>query len=137
MNNIQDTFQNIGQLSDKVYTDLPTNWWMWLAIAEFVVIFLLIFFRKKDSPGDTTKQHFKKECMEQEVDFNNIIKSSFHAANLYDQLKVKCHPDRFPTDPEKNRIAENLFQEITKNKHNVERLLELKEKAQQELDINF
>jgi hypothetical protein len=52
-------------------------------------------------------------------------------------LKVKCHPDRFATDAEKNVIAENIFQEITKNKTNVKRLIELKEEAKQKLNINF
>lgn len=137
MNNIQDTLQNIGQLSDKVYTDLPTNWWLWLAIAEFIVILLLIFFRKKNSPGDTTKQHFKKECMEQEVDFNNIIKSSFHSTELYNKLKVKCHPDLYIGDDEKVEIANRLFQEITRNKTNYNRLYELKEQARQELNVDF
>ena len=56
---------------------------------------------------------------------------------MYDELKVKCHPDLFSTDKEKNLIAENLFQEITKNQTNAKRLIELKEEAKQKLDINF
>ncbi len=85
----------------------------------------------------TAKQQFKSESLKQDIDFNNIINSSFNSIKLYDELKVKCHPDRFPTDREKNIIAENLFQEISKNKTNVKRLLELKEEAIQKLNINF
>jgi len=117
-------------------TGNSTNWWMWLAIAEFGIIAVLIL-REKLKPKDTAKQRFKNESLKQDIDFNNIINSSFHSVQLYDELKVKCHPDRFPTDKELNNIAENLFQEITKNKNNVKRLLELKEEAKQKLNINF
>ena len=74
-----------------------------------------------------TVQQCVIEDMPNELDF----------IQLYDELKVKCHPDRFPTDKEKNTIAENIFQEISKNKNNVKRLLELKEEASQKLNINF
>lgn len=114
----------------------PINWWMWIAIIEFVIILFLILKRKTKSKI-TTKNQFKKEALNEEVDFNNIINSSFHSAKIYDELKVKCHPDRFPTDEEKNLTAENIFQEIVKNKNNIKRLLELKEEAIHKLNIKF
>jgi len=73
----------------------------------------------------------------QEVDFDNIIISSFNSTALYNELKVKCHPDRFATDEEKTIIAENIFQEISKNKTNMKKLLELKEEAKMKLNVNF
>ena len=85
---------------------------------------------------DTAKRRFKKDALGQDVDFDNIIDSSFNSAHLYDELKVKCHPDCFPTDMEKNAIAVGIFQEISKNRNNVKRLLELKEEAIQKLNIN-
>lgn len=134
---IQDTIKVAEQTITKT-TEInePTNWWMWLAVAEFGVIAFLIL-KEKLKPKDTVRQRFKDEALKGEVDFNNIINSSFNSIQLYDELKVKCHPDRFPTDKEKNIIAENLFQEITKSKNNVKRLLELKEEAIQKLNINF
>jgi len=134
-------FQDSLKVATEAMTKSPetgnsTNWWMWLAIAEFGIIAVLIL-REKLKPKDTAKQRFKNESLKQDIDFNNIINSSFHSVQLYDELKVKCHPDRFPTDKELNSIAENLFQEITKNKNNVKRLLELKEEAKQKLNINF
>ncbi len=116
--------------------ETQTNWWIWIAIAEFIIIVILIL-KEKIKPKNNYNQKFKKESLEQEVDFNNIINSSFNSKELYDELKVKCHPDRFPTNEENNTIAENLFQEITKNQNNVKRLLELKEEAKQKLNINF
>ena len=113
-----------------------SNLWMWVAIVEFLIIIgLILANRFKRKPN--AKQQFKNESLAQEVDFNNIINSSFHSNELYDILKVKCHPDRFPTDPKLNEIAEKLFQEITKSKTNVKRLQELKIEAQQKLNINF
>lgn len=112
------------------------NWWLWIAIIEFIFIVFLII-KQKNKPKDTVKKKFKKEFLEQEIDFNNIINSSFNSKQLYDELKVKCHPDRFPTDKEKNIIADKLFQEITENQNNVKRLIELKEEAKQKLNINI
>jgi len=134
---IQDTLKVANQVITKA-SEAPnnTNWWMWLAVAEFGVIAILIL-REKIRPKDTSKQRFKEESLRQSIDFGNIINSSFNSIQLYDELKVKCHPDRFPLDKEKNLMAENLFQEISKNKNNVKRLLELKEEAKQKLNINF
>ncbi len=134
---IQDSIKVAGQAITKTTeTGEHTNWWMWLAIAEFGFIAFLIL-KEQLKPKDTAKQRFKNESLKQDIDFGNIINSSFNSIQLYDELKVKCHPDRFPTDKEKNTIAENIFQEITKNKNNVKRLLELKEEATQKLNINF
>lgn len=134
---IQDSIKVAGQAITKTTeTGEQTNWWMWLAIIEFGIIAFLIL-REQLKPKDTAKQRFKNESLKQEIDFGNIINSSFNSIQLYDELKVKCHPDRFPTDKEKNSIAENIFQEISKSKNNVKRLLELKEEAIQKLNINF
>ena len=134
---IQDSIKVAGQAIAKTTENgAQTNWWMWLAIAEFGIIAFLIL-KEQLKPKDTAKQRFKNESLKQDIDFGNIINSSFNSIQLYDELKVKCHPDRFPTDKEKNSIAENIFQEISKNKNNVKRLLELKEEAIQKLNINF
>jgi hypothetical protein len=134
---IQDSIKVAGQAITKTTgNEQNTNWWMWLAMAEFGIIVFLVL-REQLKPKDTARQRFKNESLKQDIDFGNIINSSFNSIQLYDELKVKCHPDRFPTDKEKNSIAENIFQEISKNKNNVKRLLELKEEAIQKLNINF
>ena len=134
---VQDSIKVAGKAISKVTeANDNTNLWMWLAIVELGIIAYLILKEKLKSKV-TAKQQFKSESLKQDIDFNNIINSSFNSIKLYDELKVKCHPDRFPTDKEKNIIAENLFQEISKNKTNVKRLLELKEEAIQKLNINF
>lgn len=141
MNNIiiKDTIQVAKETISKSIvseSNEQINWWLWFAIIEFLVIIFLIF-SQRIKPKDSIKQKFKKESLVQEIDFNNIINSSFNSKQLYNELKVKCHPDLFPTDKEKNKIAENIFQEITKNQNNAKRLVELKEEAKQKLNINF
>jgi hypothetical protein len=134
---IQDSIKAVGQAFRKTSENgEQINWWMRLAIAEFGIIVILII-KGRLKPKDTARQRFKNESLQQDIDFNNIINSSFNSIQLYDELKVKCHPDRFPIDKEKNTVAEKIFQEISKNKNNVKRLLELKEEAIQKLNINF
>ena len=117
-------------------TNNVNNFWIWIAITEFLVIIFLLF-KRKTKVKETVKSKFKTDSLKGEIDFHNIIDSSFNSMKLYDELKVKCHPDKFPTDKEMNKIADSLFQEINKNKTNTKRLLELKEEAKQKLNINF
>lgn len=134
---IQDSIKVAEKaITSATENETTTNYWMWIALGELVIIIGLIL-SKSLSKKQSVKQRFKEESLAQEVDFNNIISSSFHSTELYDKLKVKCHPDRFPTDPELNKIADNLFQEITKNKTNLKRLQELKIEAEHKLNINF
>ena len=133
---IQDSISTAFQVVTKITESEPINCWKWFALAEFVLIIFLIL-KRNFTTKVTARQRFKEEALKQDIDFNNIIKSSFHSTQLYDELKVKCHPDLFPTDKEKNTIAENIFQEITKNKNNYKRLFELKEETIQKLNLNF
>ncbi|MFZ4741902.1 MAG: hypothetical protein ACOYLE_12135 [Bacteroidales bacterium] len=124
----------IGQATEK---NSLTNIWMWLSIIELIIIFYLFLKKKKRIIKPTAHANFKSESLSKEIDFNNIINSSFNSSQLYDILKVKCHPDRFPTDLVKNKIADSIFQEISMNKTNYKKLLELKEEAILKLNINF
>lgn len=113
-----------------------TSIWFWIALIEFLAIIYLVFHKKKKHTL-SAKDKFKEESKEEKIDFDNIMTSSFHAKPLYDELKVKCHPDRFPFDTEENKIALELFQEISKYRTNYKKLLEVKEIATNKLKINF
>ena len=65
------------------------------------------------------------------------MNSAFLSAELYDKLKVRCHPDRFALDEEKQIIAEDIFQRISKNKANYKILLQLKQEAEEKLNIKI
>lgn len=131
-----DTIKIANQVISKTDNEIISshNIWMWIAVIELILIIYLILSRKKP---ESARVQFKREAKTGDIDFGNIINSSFHVKPLYDELKVKCHPDRFPDDVEKNQIALELYQEISKNKTNYKKLIELKELAKQKLSINF
>ena len=110
--------------------------WFYIAMVEFVIIFFLLLFAFRRGTTRVEKQKLR-ESIKSDVDFQNIINSSFHATEIYNELKVKCHPDRFIGDVEKNATANRIFQEVTKNKMNYKRLQELKKEAEESLGINF
>ena len=114
---VNDTLRTIKQISMENLPNMDSiNWWFWISIAEFILLLILCIRclnrRQTNKEQKDEWRKFRKESLKDNVDFDNIINSSFHAAELYDRLKVICHPDRFPLDKDKNRIAENLFQEI-------------------------
>lgn len=90
---------------------------------------LAYFARKKEI------RKAKKKVLEEDIDFDNIVSSAFHAKKLYDELKAVCHPDRFH-DSETIAKATELFQLIVQNKGNYDGLIKLKERIYKELPIN-
>lgn len=135
---VNDTIQKSSQIISDISAanNNSVNIWLWIALIELLIIIYLLFFKRKNKTV-SAKEQFKKEAKKGEIDFGNIINSSFHVKPLYDELKVKCHPDRFPADHEKNKIALELFQEISKNKTDYKKLMELKELAKIKLNITF
>ncbi|MCH3884774.1 hypothetical protein [Tenacibaculum aquimarinum] len=63
---------------------------------------------------------------------NNINSSKL----LYKELSRVCHPDRF-VNSDKQKIAEEIFKNISKNKRKFKELEILKERAINELKIKF
>ncbi len=112
------------------------NWWMWISILELTII-LFLLFKKNNGIKNNEKRKLKKEVLIDDIDFDNTLESIFTSDKLYDELKVKCHPDRFPNNENLQKIADNLFQQISENKNNSKVLLELKEEAKKKLNINF
>lgn len=124
---------NVQTLSES--NICAVNIWTYIAIIEFIIIIALILFCNRKKNYKYKKE--KEDALSENVDFGNIFNSAFHANELYNILKVKCHPDRFPNDEEKNAKALELSQLIGKHKHNVKMLEELKLRAQNELNIHF
>lgn len=137
---MQDSSNTVKYLSEIMMPQTDNNsLWMWIAIFETIcIVFLLILFLlRRQSKYTQNQQQFKTNAKKGKVDFNNIIVSSFHASELYNQLKKVCHPDRFSSEPELMVKADNLFQQITQNKHDLKKLQELKVEAMKELHINI
>ena len=132
----QDTLQAIvDSLEQSAQSTTSINVWMIVAIVELVIIVVLLTLRK---PKDNRLSDIKKQVLaEGEIDFANLVNSSFNAEGLYKELLVKCHPDRFAPDEGKMAIANELSAKVTKNKHDIKQLEELKEEARIKLNINI
>ena len=132
---LTDTLQGVaGAVTTGNFQE--SDVWFYIAMVEFVIIFFLLLFAFRRGTTRVEKQKLR-ESIKSDVDFQNIINSSFHATEICNELKVKCHPDRFIGDVEKNATANRIFQEVTKNKMNYKRLQELKKEAEESLGINF
>lgn len=118
-------------LQQETYID----WWMVVAIAEFVIIICVLFaHRNKASKKRDIKRLVKKEG---DINFANVIASSFGAEALYKELIRKCHPDRFAPDANKVAIANDITERLGKYKHDLNKLNELKQEAIHKLNINI
>ena len=77
-----------------------------------------------------------KNAKKSEIDMDNLMNSINGSKDLYKQLSRKCHPDRF-INSEKQKIAEVIFQDISKHKRAYNKLLLLKKQAADQLNIKF
>jgi hypothetical protein len=131
---IIDTICNASTLNSEQTTSC-SNLWMWIAIVELVIIIVLI---SKLLNKENTRTNIKKKVLrEGDIDFANIIDSSFNSEQLYKELIRKCHPDRFVPNKAKVKIAEDISSRLGKNKHNIKGLKELAEEAKDKLNINI
>ncbi len=133
---------NDSIIVSKVLTDAEANvtpsnhgFWLYFVLLLFlvaVIVGLLSYFR-------SDRYKMKKKLLEQKenIDFNNVMTNAFLSKQLYDELKGKCHPDKFDTDPVKSEKATEIMALIVKNKHNYQELCNLKERAIKDLSIDF
>tara|TARA_R110002050_G_scaffold204522_4_gene340186 strand:- start:112239 stop:112667 length:429 start_codon:yes stop_codon:yes gene_type:complete len=113
--------------------------WLWIALVELAIIIVLILKLKKKQKflkfGDLSKnkmQHIKKST----INMDNLMNSINKSKDLYKELSRSCHPDLF-VNTNKQVLAAEIFQEISKHKRDFQKLMELKEKAITELNIKF
>lgn len=104
-----------------------------IALVEFVIIVLMVRRRMDSDPDAQKRKRIKNEALKGDIDFDNIITSSFKSEELYKKLVRKYHPDRFVEDAEKVAIADNLAARITQHKHDYKALLELEKEAREKL----
>lgn len=126
-------------VNDSLTQTMPVashfNWWIVIAILELVIIIALLSYKSK---ADDKKSFIKKQVLsEGDIDFGNIINSSFNATQLYRELIIKCHPDNFEPDKEKVAIANDISLRLGKHKNDVKMLNEIKKEAINKLNINF
>jgi hypothetical protein len=95
---------------------------------ERLIHFIKRIFEKSE------RSKFREKVLSEEIDFTNVVSSSLLAKRLYDELKVKVHPDRFQ-DPETVSKATELFQLIHQSRGDYEKLLMLKQRVHNELQV--
>jgi hypothetical protein len=113
--------------------------WFWIALTELIIIIFLIYkLNSKNKVLELTDLETKhlKDSKNNKIDMDNLMDSIHNSRSLYKVLSKKCHPDRFINDP-KQQIAEEIFQEISENERNFEKLSMLKLRAINELNLTF
>ncbi len=113
--------------------------WMYVAGVEFVLLVFvcvrLLLLRGRCRPErEKVKERILREG---DVDFSNVIDSSFKAKALYDGLKKVCHPDRFAGDGRLAAKATEIFGLLVRHKHDYAALRGLKERAECELGVKI
>ena len=117
------------------FLDWSIDAWTVISALEFAVIMFLIFMALRRREPTPRMAAMKKNIISEKVDFGNILHSAFHAEELYDQLKVKCHPDRFIGDERKNAAALGIFQKLGQYRHDIKALERIRQRAEDELDV--
>ncbi len=113
--------------------------WFWIAIIELILILFFIYklkSKKKVFELSDLETRNIKNSKKSNIDMDNLINSIHNSRTLYKELSKKCHPDKFINDS-KQKAAEEIFQEITKNERDFEKLNALKLRAINELNINL
>lgn len=94
---------------------------------------IISFFSNLFKTSERNKM--REQILVEEIDFGNVVSSSLLAKGLYDELKKVCHPDRFLNEQDIIK-ANEIFQLVTQNKGDYNKLLSLKERIYSELPIN-
>jgi len=142
MNNIllqiQTDSSNI--LTYKASNMSCSSFWFWFSLAESILIIFLLFrcLKRKSNLAfsDVSRTEFENEKGAGEIDMGGLMDSIHGARDLYKELSRECHPDKFVNTPQQ-KVAEEIFQEISLNKRNYKKLIALKDRAINELNLNF
>ena len=131
---VMDTIKNVvNATSNSAASGDSYQWAYWLGGILAAGVIALGVLKNRNAE----QEKLKKKMKSGNVDFDSVINSAFHSQEMYDLLKKECHPDRFATQPELVEKATEIFALIVKNKYNHQALLELKERAEKELNIHF
>jgi predicted RND superfamily exporter protein len=122
----------------KKIPDTIVNKWFIVSFVELLVILILIIIilkKKKGNSEDITISDDIKQYKDADVDLGNMFDSMFNASKLHSILKKKIHPDRFPNDPEKIRIANDLTAKLNEAQNNIAKMKEIQDLAKEKLGI--
>lgn len=130
----------IVKVNEKV-SNASSNIWLWVSVVEFgLILFLILRPRKKviNSTLSSDEVGVLNTSKSGEINMDDLMNNIHKSRDLYNALIRSCHPDRFRHINERHaEIADKLSQEITLNQRNYNRLVELKNIAEQELEITI
>lgn len=92
----------------------------------------MAFQKKRETEQDILVKRIKSEQLDMHDLFSNINKRGEVEA-LFKELCKIAHPDKFDKDPEKNKIAKDLFAQIQNNRNNYNQLIQLEEMVEVKL----
>ena len=122
--------ENIDSERFSVYKIL-----MYLGIVS-IMIFLYVRYKKKSEIYSVTEDQLKTDTKNSETNWNNFftkVSQQPDANQLYNKLIRLSHPDRFPNNDKKIRIANEITSLLGENKLNLEKLQELELRINKEL----
>jgi len=124
----------------KKVPDAIINKWLVVSIVELLIIIILVIIvlkKKKVKSEDFIVSDDIKQYKDSNVDLNNMFDSMFNASKLHSTLKKKIHPDRFPNDPEKITLANELTAKLNEAQNNIAKMKEIQTIATEKLGIKF
>lgn len=128
-----DTITNsaaINETSDFFVWFNWTSFFMGLSIG--VLLLYYSYYQRKSVKYTIPPSKTKKGDDETEEAWGGFFRTfneQDEAKELYDKLRRKIHPDRFPSDEEKRDLATQLASELGDKKIHLERLKEIEKKA--------
>ena len=98
---------------------------------------LSFVFKTINGSNHIPKSKLKQRIMDETADigFANITHDWEKAKRLQEELRKKCHPDKFPDELVEK--ATEIFQAVGKSRYNYNELQELKAIAEKELKITI
>lgn len=114
------------------------NFWIFLSSLQFIIILYLLFIRNRKMPiwEESEMTEILKSSKSTSIDMDNLMNSINMSRSLYKVLSRECHPDNF-INSSKEQIANDIFQEVSRNKRDYGKLKELAERAKKELDLTI
>lgn len=114
--------------------------WFYVAIVELLIIVFLLWKLNRRKSESIALNNISKEKLREagkaDVDMENLMNSINKSRDLYKDLSRTCHPDRF-INTDKEALAQEIFQEVSRNKRNHKNLTALKIRAEKELGITI
>lgn len=123
----------IALVENSFFQNTLYSIWFWLSFIEAFIIIKLLFFNKGKTNNIFT-QIINTTPKADEESMKNMVNSIFLAKQLYAKLKIKYHPDKFFNEEQKE-VANEIFQNLTRNKNNYSALKDIENEAKSKLDV--